>query len=826
MKKAFSLLVLFSLVCASCVVTPTPPPATAAPTPAAPATIGPTLAAPATALPAPTASPSPAFTLTPAVSPIAPTPTSTPFPQASFGTLAPIRAGVQVSLAFLQMVDSSTGWGVDATGHILRTADSGATWQDITPPQGAFDRSGFFALDAKNAWATPWLWCGTNLSSCQGEDQPVNAALVWHTSDGGLSWQPSQTFWLTAPSDSAQMAYWPHLFFLNANTGWNIAWVSANQAGQISEQLFKTSDGGASWQLQADQAALQKSLTGAVSSFVFVDTQTGWAVINSSAVQPAGLYKTGDGGQSWSLAPVPNLDKLSGASNSNCTLAPAYGTTSASALALTCSAAKGLYFYDLSSDAGQTWRSWDASIGQRFYDAQNGWRLTAASNGSQYWLQHTADGGNTWQTLKTVSWQDAQFNFVDPQTGLAIVSIGAVSALLRTADGGKTWQQLKPLASAVLAAWRINLSDIHMVTEQSGWAAANLPDGTTLLLYTSDGAQTWQEVSPALLAGLPFNSTYLNENVAWAYNQYSANTQTNPTNLLRTSDGGLTWQVITHSLPQDLLAAPEITFSSLKEGWAELAGGGAGQVHFQVFTTQNGGLSWSQAPLLDPDADPSETPGTLNLCNICGDNFYYDATRQFITYGDLANEPSGKVRAAISFDQGKTWKALDLPFPSAQYADALVSPQEPLFFNQNQGLLPVGLEKFNPDNTFAYQVLALYTTQDGGLSWTPILQVLENVSGLMAGQVLQLVSPPGLAWAACGADLCATTDGAQTWQALHANLNFKSLDPDNPFVAQYHFTSATVGWASLIDGNNNYSLWKSTDGGHTWVKLQSTLIRK
>ncbi len=820
MRKLFVILVLFSLVSASCIILPAP---ALTATPASPAVLSTASIIPkARVTPSTSHSTTPTQTPAPSATPASVASTATASvpaaPEATFAANLPIAAGQPITLTFLQMIASSSGWGIESTGHIVRTSDSGGSWQDITPPQGTFDRSGFFALDASHAWATPRSWCGPHIGDCQGADQPVNAALVWRTSDGGQSWQPSQAFWLMPSGSSAQAAYRPHLFFLNVQTGWNLAWVSVGQDGQISQQLFKTSDGGATWQLQAD---LLKSFTEGVSSFVFVDAQTGLVVENGPVGAPASLYKTSDGGQSWTLAPVPDLAKLAEAAKSSCRLAPAYKTASANVLALACSTPGGVNFFDLSSDAGQSWHGWGASIGTSFYDGQTGWRLTPGNN-SQFWLQHTSDGGNTWQTLKVVSWQAIQFSFVDPQTGLAIVSIGATSALLRSSDGGKTWQELKPVASATIAAARLNLNHIQMYAENSGWATAYLADGNTFLLHTVNGGQTWQDVRPDIVSKVPFSASFLDENTAWVYNQYTASQTGSPTNLARTTDGGRTWKVITRSMPQDfLIGSAGMTFLNLKEGWTEVYGAGAGQAHIDLYASHDGGISWNQVLLANPDVNSGDPPGTLNLCNICGDSFYYDPIRQFITYGDLASDPVGKVRSSISFDQGTTWKELDLPFPSTKFADALVTPQDPTFFNKNEGVLPVRLVKFNADGTDAYDVLAIYTTQDGGLSWTPNLVVLENVG---AQAVVHFVSPQD-AFVACGADLCATHDGAQSWQALHANLNFSPSDTSEDYVWQVEFASTAVGWAISTDGIA-YSLWKTDDGGQTWKEIHAEVIMK
>jgi photosystem II stability/assembly factor-like uncharacterized protein len=136
-----------------------------------------------------------------------------------------------------------------------------------------------------------------------------------------------------------------------------------------------------------------------------------------------------------------------------------------------------------------------------------------------------------------------------------------------------------------------------------------------------------------------------------------------------------------------------------------------------------------------------------------------------------------------------------------------VAPQEPIFLNQQDGYLPFNIIKYNPDRSQEYCVLAIYATHDGGLTWIPNATVGKNVN---LNTMVDFVSLQDI-FAACGNDLCATHDGAHTWQTLHSNLDF-----DN--VTEIDFAGPSVGWAIATDGSS-YSLWKTIDGGVSWTKL-------
>jgi hypothetical protein len=188
----------------------------------------------------------------------APWPTDTPIPG--------LETGASITLTALTMFDETTGWGVESTGHIMRTTDGGSSWQDVTPPQGQlYPEGSFYALDAGTAWAAPWL-CS---NFCY---PPPTATIVWRTSDGGQSWRS----WKSTGNES----------FFNADIGWRL--YSPDPA-QLS-QLQTTTDGGLDW-VNIKEVAWQSA------RFEFVSEQVGWAIVSIGEV--TALLHTNDGGKTW-----------------------------------------------------------------------------------------------------------------------------------------------------------------------------------------------------------------------------------------------------------------------------------------------------------------------------------------------------------------------------------------------------------------------------------------------------------------------------------------------------------------------------------------------
>ena len=352
----------------------------------------------------------------------------------------------------------------------------------------------------------------------------------------------------------------------------------------------------------------------------------------------------------------------------------------------------------------------------------------------------------------------------------------------------------------------IHLDQIHMLTASAGWGWAPTATNTRQLLRTSDGGQSWKDVSPPGNYDY-YGSFFLNPQTAWL-SFYNTNTSTG--GLLRTSDGGQNWQTLPSTeIPQNTW----FEFSSPNLGVAETASMGAGNAYINYYQTSDGGATWQPIIITPPTPQPDLPAGTLHLCNICADNLYYHPDRTIITYGDMASDPTGLLRISISTDLGQHWKDLQMPLPD-KYAAGSVMPLTPSFFGLS-GLLPVNLIKYNPDGSLAFSVLLLYTTQDGGLNWQAAPAGLESQQPQT--NTIQILSMQDV-FVRCGQNLCATHDGAQTWHELPSSLNFDQSAPAIDYVSQTSFIDASTGWA-ITGETGSTTLWHTTNGAQTWQKL-------
>ena len=162
-------------------------------------------------------------------------------------------------------------------------------------------------------------------------------------------------------------------------------------------------------------------------------------------------------------------------------------------------------------DAGQTWKeitpllSGEASIQDvEFSDSHTGWVLWTTPDpqgGSAFHLEHTTDGGKSWETRSLSLFEPgeigsyaekAEMGWFDTQRGwIAVKQVSgsnfSVGTLFRTADGGNNWTR-----SGLPAADNITFSE-----PQTGWAIGG-PTGDRIF-GTQDAGAAWNDSRPSEL---------------------------------------------------------------------------------------------------------------------------------------------------------------------------------------------------------------------------------------------------------------------------------------------------------------------------------------
>ena len=376
-----------------------------------------------------------------------------------------LHPGQLVRFDSFAMSDEQNGWAIDEEKHILHTRDGGHSWKNVTPYYGTLDMyintrfsaSGFFALDANTAWATT-----PSLKPCADESCTAipNIALLWHTVDGGNTWQGQYLclqgeecggFPLIVPVDHFPMS----IQFLDTQTGW-MFYILGN-GSEIRYRLYQTTDSGNSWSpvmdrsnLDPQDAELQRNVIG----LAFQDDHTAWMSLAESKrdgtsipIAEWKMYRSTDGGITWDKIslPAPDVSPDSFVPDPSQCYGFNMGVSPASVDAtFYCYAGSPYYFHYHSYDGGSHWVTWQETGSSQFLDAFLGWRLTAHND--LYDLEQTQDGGITWTRIKTVEWNGA-LNFINEREGWVLARSINDIALVHTTNGGKGWDEIKPLTA-------------------------------------------------------------------------------------------------------------------------------------------------------------------------------------------------------------------------------------------------------------------------------------------------------------------------------------------------------------------------------------------
>lgn len=192
-------------------------------------------------------------------------------------------SGVTVTFRGVSAVDAQVAWVSGSRGTVLRTADGGATWANVSPAGAeTLDIRDVDAIDGHTAYA---------LSIGNGDQ-----SRIFKTTDAGRTWA---TQFVSPDAD----AFYDAMAFWDRNRG--IAF-SDSAAGQL--RILTTSDGGATWTRVPPQslpAALDNEGAFAASGTNVAVWGAQHAWIGTGAASTARVLRTSDGGRTWTVAATP-----------------------------------------------------------------------------------------------------------------------------------------------------------------------------------------------------------------------------------------------------------------------------------------------------------------------------------------------------------------------------------------------------------------------------------------------------------------------------------------------------------------------------------------
>ncbi|SDE28821.1 hypothetical protein SAMN02799630_05141 [Paenibacillus sp. UNCCL117] len=319
----------------------------------------------------------------------------------------------------------------------------------------------------------------------------------------------------------------------------------------------------------------------------------------------------------------------------------------------------------------------------RLADPQKGW---VGGNG---WIARTDDGGKHWtgqyqgpglvKQLFALNENDAWAALADKEE-----SMGPYR-LIHTENGGKTWSDAGEVPNAGF---------LHFVSKTEAYSGD---------AKTTDGGQTWTKLGvPDQLVGEPY---FRAEGIGWAVTQ-----SPNEIQVQRTGDGGQSWQPVWKTSTAVPATGAIIRSAGKEDAWVELIGGsGMSQTSYSVFHTSDGGKQWrtvianstagaGPAPGIPADQAQGKTnkgskPGPL-----------YVVSPEVAFMGGQCPACDKPNTIGWTRDGGKTWTVGKQELTG--YGPALLAMAD-----AERGWW------LTTDNT---DPSVMYTTSDGGQSWTKV----------------------------------------------------------------------------------------------------------
>jgi len=432
-----------------------------------------------------------------------------------------------LSLSYID-VDRTDVWAVDfitpsigylcgENGLIMKTTDSGITWQKqdswvtsrlydikfLNPDSGiAVGSSGLVLITTNGGvnWVTTYYQTSTNYTI-----EIVNRNLIFigsayssgrlaKSTDFGTTWQPLTPAVLTSSVYS--------IYFVDENNGW---------IGTASNGILYTSDGGVNWTQQITSSNTIYDLN-------FYNSQNGFAVDSKGII-----YSTTNGGSTWLLYQTPAKRALRAIAIDGNNV---YAVGDAGSIYR-------------STDSGANWEEKFSYIGnalefQRrviFVNDNVGYICGGSSSSADSlgYVLKTTDGGETWIQLP-YNFKTQLYAIAAPSENVIYTSAGS-SLVFKSTDGGQTWQKTTIYTTAT------TLWDIQFYNESLGYACGS----SGRIFKTTNGGANWTLLTSPFGTSTVYSMAILDSLTVIATGVSAT--------AYKTTNGGLNWIALSPQIP-------------------------------------------------------------------------------------------------------------------------------------------------------------------------------------------------------------------------------------------------------------------------------------
>jgi photosystem II stability/assembly factor-like uncharacterized protein len=627
-------------------------------------------------------------------------------------------------------------------GGVWESTDAGRTWRPI------FDANSVASIGAiAVAPSAPnVLYVGTGEADMRSDVAYGDGVYV--SNDAGKTWTHSgledtrQIGAIAVDPRDAKVAY--------------VAALGHQYGPNEARGVFKTIDGGKTWtkvlyknaDTGAVSLAMDPSNPDVVYAALWQTRRPPWNVYPPSNGPGSGLYKTADGGKTWTQlthglpARVGRIGIAIARSNPQTLYANVDGDPGSG----------GVYRSD---DAGATWTKTDGE--ERIW--QRGWYFSGITvdpkNPNTVYVMNTStyrstDGGKSFDAiLGDPTGDDYHALWIDPADSNRMI-LGSDQGTIVSVNGAKTWSSWYNQPTGQF--YHVAMDDrfpywLYGAQQDSG--AASAPSATKYGSISQQdfrpldvGGESGMLAPDPKRAGLVYGGTVTKELVDTGWEQNVDPTLEHPATLWRG-----TW-----TLPLVFSPADKTTLYFGRQN---------------VFRSRDGGQTWK---IVSPDLSRANegTPGNLDPSTLADNN---GLTRHGVVYA-IAPSPLDRNLVWAGTDDGYLWVTRDGEHWSNVTPPALtpwskVGTVEASHFDRNTAY--VAVDRHRLDDYAPY----VYRTHDGGKTWSAIVLGIPN--GSFVNAVREDPMRPGLLYAGTERGAYVSFDDGGHWQSLQLNLPVTSI---------------------------------------------------